>query len=100
MAGPIGTEVEEDDAVVVFDRRNRITIVTNNRNWLDKLIRNAALIRFFDACNRLGCAFADRFCLQNERALGSFPALVTVHRVVTADDGSNFAAAELFYLFL
>src|SRR5688572_3158155 len=60
LSRPIGAEVKEEHSITVLDRSYRLTVVAHKRNWVNKLIRNPALIRLPDRRDRILTTFANR----------------------------------------
>ena len=70
--------------------------VAPNDNWLQELVRFVLLVSLLDSGNRvLGC-----FTLALDQTIDSdldpFPPLITVHSIVSTDDGDEFS--DLFLL--
>ena len=91
----VGTEVGEDDRVVILDGR---ALGHDDRN--DELVGDACVIgrlhRLVCGSSMLADALGDRLiCL-----FYAVPALVAVHRVVTAGDGGNAAKLQRINLVL
>jgi hypothetical protein len=89
LPGPIGAEVHEDDGVAVGDPRRR-SARRNDGRRAHELVRLAACVGGgeprFDRRGR------ERRPAVDEKIVGlvhAFPALVAIHRVVAADDGSD-----------
>ena len=93
LAGPVGAEVEEDDAVSVAPGPRR------RRAWADELVRLATLVGGPDSGLagvglELGLALDDRVVGQ----LRAVPATVAVHRVVATADGGDTCPAPGLHL--
>ena len=54
----IRAKVEEDDRIAVFDFADRIAVIANTNDGFDKLVGDAACVRGFDGCDRIGCLLA------------------------------------------
>src|SRR6185312_2050822 len=82
LSRAVGTEVEEDDRVTVFDGARR-----SDEGRLYELVVLVACVRGLERGKRRlrvkgGFAGSERVV----SALGAVPALVAIHRVVAADD--------------
>ena len=85
LAGPIGTEVEEDCAVA----RHVQPRTASDHDRLDELICDSSFVATPDRLDRIVRLLADPLHDRLEGALRPLPALVAVHRVVASDDGRD-----------
>ena len=88
LTGPVGAEVEEDDAVPILDGM----FMDDCRD--DEFVGNVSCIGMFQA--GLGIRFLRSFA-EGDGIIGffdAFPALVAVHGIVAAADGGDFTDAE------
>ena len=90
----VGTEVVENYTVVRLDCRAALYNAGYN-----KFVGNILLIAVLDRADGALClnAFAVYHC--GVRLFNALPAVVTVHRVVTAHNGGDLAYADFFKLF-
>ena len=95
LARAVGAEVEEDAGVAVFDCGYGLRVGARDDGWLDELVRRAALVGAPDRLDRLGGALTLGVDEQAIGALGSLPAPVPVHRVVTPADRGDLAERHL-----
>ena len=89
----VGTEVHENDAVALIHRT-----VTAADNGLDKLVTDIGGVAFLDRLDGVGLKFTFAADDGVIRLFHSVPALVTIHCVKSALQGSNSCVAELFAL--
>ena len=98
LFGTIVTIVEEDHHVTFFDS----TVYTGIHNRFDKLVRYPFIIRFLHSLHHVGSFLTNAVYQQVIRFFHTFPAFVTVHSIITANDGSHFTGrlgAMRFQLF-
>ncbi|MNY26842.1 hypothetical protein D3C86_1607130 [compost metagenome] len=78
-------------------------MVLNRNNWLDKLIRHIFIIRFLNRLYKIFTFFPNAVYHQVIRQLHALPTPVSVHRVVTTNQRSQFSCGcihmcqKLFY---
>ena len=99
LSGAVGAEVEEDDAVALFHQRHGLA-ARHDVGGEDELVRHILFIRLFNGCRgvfRLDAVAEGEHLVCLDHAL---PAVVSVHGVVSAADGGDGAAADLFHLIL
>ena len=99
----IASEVEENHAVAVLDRRERRAVVVHDGGSLDKFIAAALRIGgvLVVTCERFGSAAhpaASRFRQQIICNADALPAMVAVHGIETSDDAGYPAHTQIAHL--
>ena len=87
LFGTVITVVEEDNHITFFDCS--VTVGIHNR--FDEFICNTCIIRVLHGLNHIGSFLTYAVYKQVISFFYTFPAFVTVHSVITADDRSNLA---------
>ena len=85
LFGTVVTIVEEDYHVTFFDCSVDIGIY----NRLDKFVRHTFIVRFLHCLNHIGCLLSFTVHQQIVCFFYTFPTFVTIHCVITTDDGSD-----------
>ena len=89
----VGAEVVENNAVVSLER---LAALDNGRNY--ELIGNAVLVALFNRANGTFSLYALAVNDSGIRLFYALPAVISVHRVVTSHNGSDFAHADFVEL--
>ena len=100
MSRAIGTEIEEYHRIAVLNGGNRLAVRILDHHRFDEFISHAALVRILDRCDWISGSHSDRANQQIAGAPGPFPTLIAVHRIVTANNRRDAAAANLFSFIL
>ena len=85
------TVIEEDYHIAFLDCSVNVCIY----NRLDKFVCHAFIIRFLHCLNHVGSFLAFTVHQQVICFFHAFPTFVTIHSIITADDGSNLSARFL-----
>jgi hypothetical protein len=99
LPSAVGAEIVENHSVIVANRAHgfgRGLIPAGNHDGLDEFVAHSLFVASLEPGH--GIAHAGFGFAVNQRAVGecdAFPAIVSVHRVVPAYDGSDFADAKL-----
>ena len=98
FASAIGTEIEEDYRIAVFDGRNGFAVFHNDGRQ-HKFVGHACLVAGFECRNGvLGGVYA---LAESQHIVGFFlaiPTVVAVHCVVTSANGSHLAEFDFLHL--
>src|SRR6266481_51957 len=103
LAGAVGAEIVEDDRVVIANQAHGGggAGAAGDYDGLDEFIGDVLFVALLQRGDGI-VGFGFRFAV-DEGAVGEFdalPAVVTVHRVIAADEGGDFADAEFAHSLL
>src|SRR4051812_48639928 len=91
----VSAKIEKDYRIATLYGRNRFAGFAGYHNRLDELVGNASFVRGLYGRDRVNRSLAFGVYQQSISALGSFPTLVAIHRVIASDDRGYPAAADL-----
>ena len=87
LFGTVVTVVEEDHYITLFD----CSVAVSVYNRFDEFVCHAFVVRFLHCLNHISSFLAYTVYEQVVCFFYTFPTLVTVHCIITADDRSNLS---------
>ena len=91
LADAIGTVVEEEDGIVLLDA----ALITTDNDGLEEFVVLALLVALLDRRNGVGAGLTLAEVQALEGNLDTLPSLITIHGIVTADNGGKLTSANL-----
>src|SRR4030095_10711398 len=91
LSCPVRTEVEEDQAVAILNRRRWLAGIIHNRGWGDELVSDALVLRLKYSRQRVTPRTTFTVAEQPVGLPGSLPTFITIHSVVASKHRPDLA---------